>query len=172
MQQTIYAPYLRTSPLHIPRRDLVLAPSDSLYLRVTIVESDKPDAQLLVLTGGLDGPQAQLTICIDHGLPSSWYDYQHPAVSPGMVMWSVIGEPQVGLGSFDFALPSGTFTQYPAGIFTRTPLRYGWCVQLNWDAVKSDVLFTGILNVSPARFGTFPPVQTPVLTDDDIIVLA
>ena len=30
-------PYMRTSPLHIPRRDLVLGRADSLFLRVTVV---------------------------------------------------------------------------------------------------------------------------------------
>ena len=30
-------PYLRTSPVHIPRRDLVLGRADSVFLRVTVV---------------------------------------------------------------------------------------------------------------------------------------
>ena len=35
-------PIARTSPIHIPRRDLVLGRADSLYLRVTVVDSDDP----------------------------------------------------------------------------------------------------------------------------------
>jgi|SRR5215472_17498571 len=164
MQQTIFAPYLRTSPLHTPRRDLALAASDSLYLRVTIVESDKPDAQLLTLTGGLDGPQAQLLIWTDRAiLCGGCCDYERPLTAGGSVLWSAMGTPQAGLGSFDFTASAGTLSNLP--------LRCGWGMQLGWSATKSDLLFSGILNVGMARFGPIPPVITPIATDDEVFVL-
>jgi hypothetical protein len=172
MQQTIFAPYLRTTPLHEQRRDLVAYATDSLTLRVTVVESDSPGAQLLTLTGGLGGPAAQLLIWTDYRPVgrSSWLDggcgcdYDRPLTAGGSVLWSGMGTPQIGLGSFDFFLPAGTLLSVPS--------RCGWAVQLGWDSQKSDVLFAGTLQVrGGGRFGPVPPFVMPLLTDTSIPVM-
>ncbi|HEY2616152.1 MAG TPA: hypothetical protein VGI78_02330 [Acetobacteraceae bacterium] len=179
MQQTIFAPYLRTSPVHIPRRDLVLYSSDSLSLRVTVVESDNPAAAQLVLTGGIGGPVAQLVIWANYHLFAGqygsygysysygWgYDYGRPPTPDGTVLWSSAGVPQIGLGSFDFFIPADTLMSFPQ--------RCSWGVQLNWTGQKSDLLYHGTMNIhGGARFGaiTVPADEQYLLTDDYIPVL-
>lgn len=184
MQQTIFAPYLRTSPVHIPRRDLVLSATDSLTLRVTVVESDDPNAQQVVITGGIGGPAAQLVIWLDQAWggysgwnwPSWGWDYGRLAAAPGTILWSGIGTPQPGLGSFDWFLPPGTLANLPP--------RCGWGVQMGWDGnAKTETLLIGALNVR-GQFGVLggigggngggglpPSGGANLLTDDYIPVL-
>jgi hypothetical protein len=171
MQQTITIPYLRTTPLHEQRRDLVAYATDSLTLRVTVVESDSPSAQMLVLTGGLGGPAAQLLIWTDYRpTGNGWLDggcgcdYDRPLTAGGSVLWSGMGTPQPGLGSFDFFLPAGTLLSVPT--------RCGWAVQLAWNSTKSDLLYAGTLQIrGGGRFGTVPPFVMPMLTDTSQPVL-
>lgn len=178
MQQTIFAPYLRTSPVHIPRRDLVVSAADSLTLRVTVVESDDPNAQQVVITGGIGGPAAQLVIWLDQAWggysgwhwPSWGWDYGRLAAPPGTILWSGIGTPQPGLGSFDWFLPPGTLANLPP--------RCGWGVQMGWDGnAKAETLMIGRLNVRGGMFGAMTPPALPIsggqplLTDDYIPVL-
>jgi hypothetical protein len=171
MQQTITVPYLRSTPLHDQRRDLVAYATDSLTLRVTVIESDDPSAQMLVLTGGIGGPAAQLLIWADYRPDASRWgrygcgcDYDRPLTAGGSVIWSGMGTPQPGLGSFDFFLPAGTLLSGPP--------RCGWAVQLAWDSTKSDLLYAGALQIrGGGRFGTIPPVVMPLLTDTSIPVL-
>jgi hypothetical protein len=173
MQQTITAPYLRSSPLHDMRRDLVAYATDSLTLRVTVVESDNPAAQMLTLTDGIGGPAAQLVIWADYRPAANGWgsygcgcDYDRPLTAGGSVLWSGMGAPQVGLGSFDFFLPSGTLQSFP--------WRCGWAVQLGWSGQKSDLLFQGVLQIRSGAFGppAVPPVLQPLLTDTDIPIFA
>jgi len=146
MQQTIFAPCLRTSPLYIPRRDLVLSAADSLTLRVTVVESDDPNAQQVVITGGIGGPAAQLVIWQDQCRPGGWWDYQAPPTAGGTILWSGTGTPQAGLGSFDWFLPPDTLRGFPR--------RCGWAVQMGLDAnTMADTLLYGRLNIA-GQFGS------------------
>lgn len=147
MQQTITLPYLRTSAVYIPRRDLVLSGADSLTLRVTVVEYDDPSAQPMIITGGIGGPAARLVVWSDHGCHghawdygTSWRPYTWWTNAPSMLV-SVVGTPQVGIGSFDFFVPFATVAGFPH--------RCGWGVMLSWDSGrKSELLAHGTLHVS------------------------
>ena len=156
MQQTFVVPYLRSSPLYDARRDLVMHAAESLNLRATVIERDDPTAPLLVVTGGLGGPAAKLVIHADY-VPGCWRDYGRPPVR-GATLWSGWGEPQAGLGSFDWHIP--------AGALYSLPLRCGWAIQLVWDAgTKVDVLQHGMLHI----MGTFGP-STDVDGVEEIIL--
>lgn len=161
MQQTITVPYLRSSPLYDARRDLVAHSAESLSLRVTVVERDDPNAQLLVLTGGLGGPAAQLSFWADYEPGCSRNcDYGRPPYR-GATLWTGWGTPQPGLGSFDWHVPAGTLYSLPR--------RCGWAVQLVWDAgAKVDMLMSGIVHIG----GVFGPAtgvegaESIILTSD------
>jgi len=151
-------PYIRTSPLHIPRRDLVLAAADSLYLRVTVVDSDDPCAQALDLTGGIGGPSAQFTVWAD--VPGQyWHEYGmwHPVT--GQLLASIPGVTSDALGAFDFAFPSGTMSLWPR--------RCIWAVQLSYDTQGAEVLLFGRLHVRPGGVPFMLPAPA-LLTDDRI----
>ena len=76
-------PWLRTSPVHVPRRDLVLGIADSLWLRVTVVESDRPEALPIELTGGIGGPTLQMLVWPDTCYRTTWdYGRAQPAPRP------------------------------------------------------------------------------------------
>lgn len=143
MQQTITLPYLRTSPVHLPRRDLVLSASDSLLLSIVVVENDRPSAQTLILTTDADGPAMQLVIWNESHHQSGSWDYGHwwnYGPTPGAVLQSVSGTPGSAGGSWDFHLPTGTFSD--------VPLRCGWTILLVWaKGAKTEVLAQGIINV-------------------------
>jgi hypothetical protein len=131
-------PYMRTSMLHIPRRDLVLAVADSLYLRVTVVDSDNPCAQGIELSGGIGGPSATFAVWADqHG----WHDdYGMLLPRCGQMLHSVVGtHPSGVVGAFDFFFPSGTMASWPR--------RCGWTVQLNYDDEGAEVLASGRIHV-------------------------
>lgn len=166
----ITVPYIRTSPLYIPRRDLVLASADSLFLRVTVVDSDNPCAQALALSGGIGGPSAQLLFWADIGLRSGWrgwhdygwgyYNDAWPYASARQMLLSVTGVLSDAIGAFDFSVPSGAMSSWP--------LRCGWAVQLNYDTTSAEVLMTGTANI---RRGLGLPfnVTTPALETDTYI---
>lgn len=151
-------PYMRTSPLHIPRRDFVLAAADSLFLRVTVVDSDNPCAQALDVTGGIGGPAAQFLVWSD--APGQFHDdYGTMLPVSGQVLANVAGVPGDALGSFDFSLPSGTMASWPR--------RCRWCVQLNYDTTSADVLMAGAIHVR--MLGTAFGHSVPLLETDDYI---
>lgn len=159
MQQTITLPYLRTSPVHIPRRDLVLSASDSLLLSISVVESDRPSAQALILSTDVNGPAMQLVLWNESTTWGTWCDYQRPGSTYGTVLQSISGRPGSAAGSWDFHLSTGTFANFP--------LRCGWSVLLLWeDGARSSVLGQGIINVlRPWLRGVpltaIPPIEPP-----------
>jgi hypothetical protein len=174
MQQTFVVPYLRSSPIHIPRRDLVLAASDSVFLAVSVIESDDPAAEALVITGGIGGPTLRMTVWPDscdggrhyHGWNGGLYgggwfhDYGWGIPRPGTVLWSGTGtiDPDA-LGTFNILIPIATMTSWPR--------RCGYALQLDWQGnTRSETLAIGALNVWPnAINGTF---AAPRLTTDDL----
>ena len=158
---TFVVPYLRSSPLYIPRRDLVISAADSVSLSVLIVESDDPSAAPLELTGGLGGPALRLYIWPD-SLSYRW-DYGAPFASPGSVLWSSLGtvNPDAA-GTFDFSIPPGTFACIPR--------RCLFSLQLEWNsATDVQMLANGVLNVMQGARTAVP--STALTTDDGSEVL-
>ena len=148
-------PYLRTSMLHIPRRDLVLAVADSLYLRVTVVDSDNPCAQALELTGGIGGPAAVFSVWADQ---QGWHDdYGMMLPRCGQIVFCAAGTVSDAIGAFDFFFPSGTMACWPR--------RCGWAVQLTYDTCGAEVLATGRIHVR--QIGHPFHLVTPHLQTDD-----
>jgi hypothetical protein len=185
MQHSITLPYRRTSPVHVPRSDLVLSSADSLLLTVIVVESDHPSAQAIILTTDANGPAMQLVMWDDADYGYTWGDYQRPFV-PGLMLQSIAGTPGSAIGSWDFHIPTGTFSGFP--------LRCGWAILLLWaDGAKSSVLAQGIASfLRPFFTGTplsaiepIPPIDPippgppahvglttddlhPIITDDGV----
>jgi hypothetical protein len=158
-------PYMRTSPVHIPRRDLVLATADSLYLRVTVVDSDDPCSQALDLTGGIGGPTLAMIVWAD--VPGQyWHEYGmwHPVA--GQVLWTGIGTISDAIGAFDVVMPVNTMACWPR--------RCGFALRLDYDGgLGSEVLAQGTLHVrhvpGSAAVLTAVPITTwpldPITTD-------
>jgi hypothetical protein len=155
MHQSLVLPYLRTSPVHLARRDIVLSVSESLTLNAAVVYEDTPDAPAIDLTTDADGPATQLVIWSDYAArPSGWWDYGYPYSQFQTVLQSVSGTPGDAVGSWDFYLPTGTFSQFPS--------RCGWAILLLWNAgAKSSVLAHGIMNFVPPFFSGVPLVGIP-----------
>jgi hypothetical protein len=154
-------PYMRTSPVHIPRRDLVLGRADSLFLRVTVVDSDSVCAQGIDLSGGIGGPVLQMLVWPDQHGRSSWdYGaYWHWPQCPQTVLWVGTGVISDALGAFDISFPSGTMSGWPR--------RCRWAVQLNYDTQGVEVLMTGILHVR--MVGMTFSFAAPILETDTYI---
>jgi len=159
-------PYLRTSPLHIPRRDLVLGRADSLFLRVTVISDDSVCAQAIDLTGGIGGPVLQMLVWPDHCSRTSW-DYGAMPQCPQSVLWSGLGVVSDAIGAFDISFPTATMSSWPR--------RCAYALQLDYDGGGStDLLATGHLHlaysiprsVNPEIMLTDP--TPPVLTDDTL----
>jgi hypothetical protein len=159
MQQSFVLPYLRSSPLHIPRRDLVLAASDSVWLNVSIVESDDPAAEALVLTGGIGGPSLRMTVWPDSG--PCFPDYGMYLPAPGSVLWSGVGTiSATELGTFDILVPLGTATTWPR--------RCIYALQLDWSGnTRSETLAMGALHVRIYAINS--TLGMPRLMTDDYI---
>ena len=139
MQHAITLPYLRTTPVHVPRRDLVLSASDSLLLTVSVVERDHPSAPALILTTDACGPSMQLVLWNERDGWNACCDYERPYPVYGMVLRSTTGRPGTAPGSWCFDLPTGTFANYP--------LRCGWTILLLWnEGTSSSVLGQGIMS--------------------------
>lgn len=160
--QTLVLPYQRTSPVHVPRRDLVLSASDSLLLTVIVVESDRPSAQTLVLATDVNGPTLQLVLWEDHARPYGCGDYGRGYAWPGAMLQSLSGVPGAAAGSWEFRVPTGTFADFP--------LRCGWAVLLLWgDGTKSSVLSQGTAHFLRPYFQGVkisalpPPVDPPII---------
>lgn len=159
---TLVLPYNRTSPVHIPCRDLVLGGADSLGLEVSIVESDNPSAAALVLTGGIGGPALTMLVAPDCWHRSSW-DYGAPAIGPGTVIWS-------GQGTISATQP-GTFEiHFNTATMARWPRRCIWIIQLDWNnSGDTQMLSYGHLHVT--RSVQRLVQQTVLLTDDGLPIL-
>jgi hypothetical protein len=168
--QALVLPYQRTSPLHIPCRDLVLGGADCLALEVSIVESDNPSAMALVLTGGIGGPVLTMLVGPDYWTRNSW-DYGAPPIGPGTVIWSGQGIiSPTKLGTFDIHFQTATMAQWPR--------RCIWIIQLDWNnSGDTQMLSYGRLHVTRtvARMAAQNFLLTdptpPVLTDDGLPIL-
>jgi hypothetical protein len=163
-------PYMRTSPVHIPRRDLVLGRADSLFLRVTVVDSDSVCAQGIDLTGGIGGPVLQMLVWPDQHGRSSW-DYGahwHWPQCPQTVLWVGTGVISDALGAFDISFPTATMAGWPR--------RCAYALQLDYDGGGgTDLLAEGRLHLrhSVPRSTGAPVIMLtdptpPVLTDDTL----
>jgi hypothetical protein len=178
MHQTFVLPYLRTSPVQLSRRDIVLSMAESLTLRASVVYDDTPGAPALELsTTDPNGPAAQLVIWNDQCIASTWRDYGAPGLARGTMLQSVPGVPADAVGSWDFYLPTGTFYNFPP--------RCGWAILVLWNqGEKSSVLAEGFINfIAPFFQGTplyVPPPYVPIaappgfalMTDDYTPILA
>lgn len=160
-QYTFVVPYARVSPIHIPRRDLVLGATDSLSLRVKIVENDTPAAQPLLLTTGIGTPACRLVIWRD-GPHHSW-DYDAPEPQIGEVLWSGVGvlaDQVAAPGCFDIAMPQATMASWPR--------RCGFWLFFDWTgALSSELLAQGGLHV--ARAAGAPTVTGVPITTDTLV---
>ena len=159
MQHAITLPYRRTSPVHVPRSDLVLSASDSLLLTVVVVESDHPSAQAIVLNTDANGPAMQLVMWDDAEYRHGWGDYGRggyytSAVCAGSLLQSIPGTPGSAAGSWEFYIATGAFAH--------VPLRCGWAILLLWNGgAKSSVLGQGIASFLRPFFTGTPLIAIP-----------
>lgn len=163
-------PVQRVSPVHVPRRDLVLGHGDSLVLALTIIESDHPDAAPIDLTGGLGGPALWVYIWPDFWYRGAW-DYGGPPMPwrgscvPGIPLWSGAGVISTTTpGTFNVTLPAGTLYSWPR--------RCAFAVQLDWNnAGDSELIAEGKIHLRASVARTAPvevlltDTLIPVLTD-------
>lgn len=174
MQQTIVLPYMRTSALRMPRRDLVITAGDSLTLRATIVEADNPSSQALVLTGGIGGPAARILIHADTHCHGQDWDYGYPYCrpAPARILWCGYGAiSTTAIGSFDFFIPFATIGTLPP--------RCAWTMQMAWDSGRrSETLAQGIMHVSGPAQDTGDMVAwttdtgQPITDENDVDIFA
>ena len=160
MQYSFVLPYLRSTPIHIPRRDLVVGGADSVLLEIGVVESDDPSAQAIVLTGGIGGPALRMNVWPWSYLHWPW-DYGRPSHLPYTVLWSGAGTlSSTRLGTFEVRIPVTTMMSWP--------VRCIYALQLDWDAgTLSETLAQGALHVRRATVAA-PRVSEDLLTDDYI----
>jgi hypothetical protein len=157
---TMILPYDRASPLHIPTRDLVLSAADSIDLTVTIVESDDPSAQAIVLTGGIGGPACTLLIWPEHGYRH--WDYGAETHWPRTALWMGVGTISDAIGSFAISMPAATMASWPR--------RCAWAVLLDFDGGgQCEMVASGHLHIRPSA--TRPTVSNVLLTDDGTPIL-
>jgi len=150
----ITLPVQRHSPLYIPRRDLVLAASDSLSLLVTLVESDDPSAPPATLPGA----SATMTVWHDPwpGWGGSW-DYSR-CWCPGGVLWAA-SEPVTTPGSVvEFFLPLGALSGLP--------LRTLWALEVGFSGTSTMVSQGRLHLTSSMVSATGADVGTPLILDD------
>ena len=115
---------MRTSPVHIPRRDLVLGRADSLFLRVTIISEDNACAQGLELSGGIGGPVLQMLVWPDHHHRTSWdYGAWNWTQCPQSVLWVGTGVHQRCPRGVRHQLPHGHHGRLAAALRLRAPAR-------------------------------------------------
>ena len=176
----ITLPLDRTSPVHIPIRDLVLGGTDSGTLLVSVVDRDSPDALPIDLTGGIGGPAVSLFVWPD-GYRWGWggwggwgygsggyHDYGWGwhgggVAGPGTVLWA-------GTGTILDAA-SGTFViAIPAGTMGRWPRRCRWAIFFDADGGgTAELLAEGHLHVRPMVSRAIAPLI--MLTDPNPAVL-
>ena len=158
---TMILPYGRASPLHIPTRDLVVSSADSIDLTVTIVESDDPSAQALVLTGGIGGPACTLLVWPESGY-RHWWDYDAPPLCPRTTLWMGTGTLAEAIGSFEIFMPAATMANWPR--------RCAWAVLLDFDGGgQCEMIAQGHLHVRPSA--TRPITSLALLTDGSVPIL-
>jgi hypothetical protein len=153
-------PYMRTSPIHVPRRDLVLGRADSLFLHVTVVDRDSPYAGPLDLSGGIGGPALQMLVWPDQHHRNSWDygGYWHWPQCPQTVLWVGTGvqSPYPAIGAFDIAFPTSTMAGWPR--------RCAYALQLDYDGGGgTDLLAEGRLQLTHSVARSVNPVI--MLTD-------
>jgi hypothetical protein len=159
---TLILPYRRTTPYRIPKRDLAIGAADSLRVRISVVESDLPDAPALVITGGVGGPALRFMIWADWRHGGGWGDYGRGVLRRGDLLWSA--QAAVNGGAFDVTMPANQVDCWPR--------RCGFSAQLDWDGgTHSELLCQGALHILRGWYGAMP--QVPILTDSgDEILLA
>lgn len=149
-------PLARISPLHTPRRDIVLAGGDGLRLQLTIIERDAPDAPVLNLSA--IGPRVRLLVGRSAGSGVGWWDYGWVRDS-GALLATATGVVVDGVaGRVDLVLPR---------LVAECPRRLWWLVQLDYlDDIAT--IAGGIINVGPAASGvaSWPETALDLLTDD------
>jgi hypothetical protein len=154
--QTLVLPYQRTSPVHQPRRDLVLSASDCLFLRVSMIESDHPDAMALDLTGGTGGPACRMFVFADRPHGGCGWDYGAPAVPYGRALGVWTGVIADAPGSFDIDIESNALVNLPH--------RCGWAIVLDWDGGRhTETLARGALHIAWPALGVTQG-ELPLLT--------
>jgi hypothetical protein len=193
--QTFVVPYLRTSPIHVPRRDLVLGLVDSLALTVQVVDRDSPDAVPLELTGGIGGPVLQMIVWADSWRRATWdygngYGYGYgngwgyggalpPMQSPWTVLWVGTGViADAASGTFLISFPTGTMgglAPPPPQTTWTWPPRCSYALQLDWNGGgETTLLVEGKLHLSRSMARSVAPVimltdPTPAaLTDPEV----
>jgi hypothetical protein len=153
--RVIVLPYARTSLIRIPRRDLVLSSYDSPLIRVSIIASDDPMAQAIVLTGGLGGPALVMSVWRDS---RAWrWDYGAPPVMVGDVLWTIRATISDAPGSFDIAIPPGAMANWPR--------RCGYAFLLGWGVGDAEVLAQGVLHIQQNYGPTVPSDELVITTD-------
>lgn len=137
----ITTPWTRTSPLYIPRRDLVSDASDSLTLTVTLLESDDPDAVAADLITGPTFPQFTLTIWRLRPDYRMWdYGAGALAIDTRSILWLDYGViDAIVPGTVSFVLPLGTMSGWPE--------RCGWAVRVAHDTILQDTIMLGTLHL-------------------------
>jgi hypothetical protein len=135
-------PLARMTPLHMPRRDLVLDASDDLLLQLTLAASDVPAAAPLNLSGV--GPVVRFLIWYGS---LSW-DYGRGWANGGAVLSSttaVIAPGTAAAGRADVTLARGYGTGWGQ--------RLGWSVQLDLGGALSTLAY-GALHLHRASAAT------------------
>ena len=172
----ITLPLDRTSPVHIPTRDLVLGGTDSGTLLVSVVDRDNADALPIALSGGIGGPAVSLFVwpggyrwgwggCHDYG----WGWHGGGVAGPGTVLWSATGTVyDTATGTFLITIPAGTMGTWPR--------RCRWAIFLDTDGGgTAELLAEGHLHVRPMVSRAIAPLilltdpTPPVLTDTIIL---
>lgn len=139
-------PVARRSPIIMPRRDLYLGNGDSLTLALTLVDSDRPDAAAVDLSGV--GPRVRLTLW--SGIMRCDYGLTLTGARAVAVVDGVVADPV--LGRVDMAIEPGVLRTYQG--------RLGWSIQLDY-AGPVTTLAWGVVNLRPG----------PVLADGDVLLL-
>jgi len=165
MYQSFILPYLRSSPVHIPRRDLSLSTSDGLVLETTVVQSDDPASPPIELTGGVGGPAVYMTVWPDDY--GCYPDYGVWLPLPHSVFWSAFGT-IIAPGTFRLSIPLGTITTWPR--------RCAYVIQLLRNAgAYADTLASGYIHVSHVGIlggaPALPGVGARLLTSGSVPIL-
>jgi hypothetical protein len=151
----------RRSPIHIPRRDLVLSGADTLRLTVHLRESDTPGAAPVGMVGL--GPRLRLALGTMGPIWSWDYGYTpSPALTYRSLLWA-------GFGVASLTEDGRVDIDVPRGALGDACGRLWWMLQLDYGRSLT-LLAHGVAQVLPA-----PPLGddlTPLLADDRTPILA
>jgi hypothetical protein len=164
-------PLQRTTPLYVPQRDLVVSSADSVTLTVTVVESDDPAAQPIVLTGGIGGPACMLVVwpdrrwrAWDYGWGASW---GAQLAGPTTALWTGVGIiSDAAAGAFAIVIPAAAMNTWPLRC------RWGFLLDCNGGG-SAEMIAEGYLHVRPMVSRSIAQVilltdpTPPLLTDTD-----